>query len=62
MNVHAVGIVTLVYREAKMDYYDPQKNPLNKYKLRNLIASDCFLSMIAVLGFVAFIIHFIGGL
>lgn len=44
-----------------MQYYDPTKNPLNKYKLRNLVKSlfdsEYFLEIAVILGVIAVIVH-----
>jgi hypothetical protein len=44
-----------------MKHYDPRTNPLNKYKVRNLVLSlidsDHFAKIIAVIGVTAIVIH-----
>ena len=44
-----------------MEHYDPAQNPLNKYKVRNLVLSlldsDYFPRVIAAIGVAAIIIH-----
>lgn len=48
-----------------MEYYDPEKNPLNQYKIRNVIKSifdsNYFIHCVVIASVVAVIVHQIMG-